>query len=225
MRGVLAIDSRGRLIYPAASVVVAFDVAANSQEHFMGHTDDVCALAQHPTRPDVIASGQMAHIENGRSQDPFVCVYDWSTKETWRLPALSKQRRVAALAFSCDGKYLASAGFDDSFTITVWDWESKSVVGTIGSIAKAEIASLAWSPKTPGELCAVGPKSVGFYYLGAGGSFEYFGVFVWLSSFHFAIHARFSISPCRFDCQARQARQCGARRFSRRRLLGKGACG
>lgn len=169
VRGNLAFDSRGRLIYPAAAVVVAFDAAHNTQEYFRGHTDDVCALAQHPTRPDVIASGQMAWIKDGHSQDPFICVYDWATQQTWQLPALAKQRRVAALAFSADGRYLASAGYDDAYTITVWDWERKVVVGSIGALNKVEVTSMAWSHKNVAELCAVGPKSVGFYYLGPGG--------------------------------------------------------
>jgi WD40 repeat protein len=105
------------------------------------------SLAQHPTRADVIATGQVASIVDGHSANPYddiftrishfdefsvmgpwsvstnrstsplfclscasyICVYDWSSKQCWQLPALH-QRRVCALAFSADGKYLASAG-------------------------------------------------------------------------------------------------------------------
>ena len=42
----------------------------------------------------------------------YVCVFDWSTGTEWRLPAAHK-RRIGSLAFSCDGKYLASAGMCD----------------------------------------------------------------------------------------------------------------
>ena len=222
VRGTLAIDSRGRLIYPAAAVVVAFDPKTNTQEHFCGHNDDIVSFAQHPKRPDVIATGQvciffvtlsalrvsylcvlsvlsyafcsqctlgmqcrvghhahfslffffaskisrhqMATIEGKRSADPFICVYDWSTQQTFKLPAMAKQRKVAALAFSADGKYLASAGFDNDFTITVWDWESKSVVASCTGLNKVECTYLAWSPRAA-EFCAVGPKSVAFYSL------------------------------------------------------------
>lgn len=62
VRGTLAIDSRGRLIYPAAAVVVAFDAKTNTQEHFCGHNDDIVSFAQHPTRRDVIATGQVRNV-------------------------------------------------------------------------------------------------------------------------------------------------------------------
>jgi hypothetical protein len=41
VRANTAIDSRGRLIYPSAAVVVALDTRSNTQEHFIGHNDDV----------------------------------------------------------------------------------------------------------------------------------------------------------------------------------------
>jgi WD40 repeat protein len=141
-------------------------------------------------------------------------VYDWSTKETWKLPSLH-QRRITSIGFSADGKYLASAGthmnlskiflvcivlksqavncdagYDDDFTIMVWDWETKTALGNIkaqnrievinscinpsvvcaGSLICATLESncfqinhLSWNPTANNEFCAVGPKSVGFY--------------------------------------------------------------
>jgi hypothetical protein len=174
VRSNLAIDSRGRFIYPAASVIVAYDAAAHTQEFFRAHTDDVVCLAQHPRRRDVIATGQMATVVKGRSADPFACVYDWQSQQTWQLPPMAGQRKVVSLAFSGDGRFLATAGCDNDFTITVWDWENKAIVATCKSASRAEITHLAFQgghearPATY-EICAVGPKAVTFYYLGAGG--------------------------------------------------------
>ena len=163
------------LIFRRPAVIVAYDPAAHTQEFFRAHTDDVVCLAQHPRRRDVIATGQMATVtENGRSSDPFACVYDWASQQTWQLPPMAGQRKVVSLAFSGDGRFLATAGCDNDFTITVWDWENKSIVATAKSANKVEITHLAFQgghDARPGtyEICAVGPKAVTFYYLGAGG--------------------------------------------------------
>ena len=67
---------------------------------------------------------------------------------------------------------MAAAGCDDDKTISVFDWEARRLVATIGGLNKVDVTHLAWSSKadTPNEFCACGPKTVAFYYLGAGGA-------------------------------------------------------
>ncbi len=170
VRNNIAVDSQRRLIFTAAAVVVAYDPATHTQAFYRGHNDDIVSLAQHPTNPNIIATGQVASHPDGRSMNPYICVYNWATGEEIKLPNLH-QRYVAALAFSPDGSLLASAGGDNDYTIMVWDWKNKTRKASIGASQKVEVASLAWCNDT--TVCGCGPNVVAFYqYSGSGMSIK-----------------------------------------------------
>lgn len=164
VRNNICTDNAGGLIYPMAATVVRYDPQAHSQNFFRSHNDDITCLAQNPANKNVVATGQVASIVDRKSRDPFICVYDWNTKQEWKLPALHK-RKISALNFSPDGKYLASAGTDNDFTIIVWDWQAGTAVARIGGLNKVEVLHLCWSSKQANEFCAVGHNTVGFYTL------------------------------------------------------------
>lgn len=63
----------GFVVVQASTVVVLFDSEHNQQRFFLGHDDDVMALARHPTL-DICASGQAG------PRPSKVCVYDASAK-------------------------------------------------------------------------------------------------------------------------------------------------
>jgi len=163
----LVLDSKGRAVYPMADFVVAFDFKENSQQVYHGHNDDVVCLCQHPKNKDIIATGQVATIcLSGRKKDPFICVTNVATGDIVKLPAKHK-RAVRCLAFSPDGKYLASVGADNNNSIIIWDWEAKKkVLESKGDVNK--IINIQWSQKNPDLLVTVGVKHIFFWYWDGG---------------------------------------------------------
>lgn len=154
-------NTRGEIIYPTASVVVTYDPVKHEQKHFIGHNDDVISFAQNPVDRDIVASGQKAWIDptTGRSELPYICVYNTVTQEKWKLPKRHK-RSVRTIAFSPDGKYLASVGDDDYHTVMVWDWQEKELICSQKGDS-AVIFDLQWNRVQSGrnyELMSAGKK-------------------------------------------------------------------
>lgn len=55
------------------------------------------------------------------------------------------ERGVNALAFSPDGKTLASVGIDNEHTLAVWDWErEKKITSTKGHSQKVSLSPSVW---------------------------------------------------------------------------------
>lgn len=111
-------------MYPAAALVITMDPETRAQTFFTGHNDDVVSLTQHPKDPNIVATGQIATVENGRSAPPSICIHNTVTREQWKIENAGV-RAITALAFSPCGNYLATATCDDKLTVTVWDWKVK----------------------------------------------------------------------------------------------------
>lgn len=169
IRAHVYVDGQGRLVYPAAAVLVALDVEQQVQSFFFGPTDEITCVAQDPTDANVFAVGQNAALVNKRSTPPFVSVFDVSSpsgsQASFKLPQLH-QKGIGALAYSPDGALLASCGRDADFTIIVWDVRGKRAsVAQEKAMNREAVLHLAWSPTAPNEFCAVGKNTVGFYAL------------------------------------------------------------
>eukprot|EP00455_Lapot_gusevi_P033657 TRINITY_DN3687_c0_g1_i1.p1 TRINITY_DN3687_c0_g1~~TRINITY_DN3687_c0_g1_i1.p1 ORF type:complete len:923 (+),score=318.78 TRINITY_DN3687_c0_g1_i1:72-2840(+) len=162
VRNVVLMDGAERIVYPAASILVAYDPTPHTQAFFRGHNNDISCVAQHPGDPNIIATGQCASIVEKKSSDPFICVFDVSRNLVIQLPPAHK-RNIGALGFSADGQYLASNGHDNDFLVKVWDWQNRQVLGSIGAANKVEINQLAWNSRVTTEFCGVGKNTVAFY--------------------------------------------------------------
>ena len=159
----IILDSRGRIVYSAASVLVAYDISSNTQQHYTGPTDEISCLTQSPVDPNLVAVGQCASLtDDKKTEDPFITVFDLSKNLSIRLPAKHK-RNIATIAFSIDGTMIASNGTDDNFAIMVWDWKNKKLLAEDKAVNRTVILSLAWNTKVNSEFIGVGKGTVAFY--------------------------------------------------------------
>lgn len=160
------------IIYPQAGVIVVYDQKLHKQKILcpgeaskdtMRHNDDIICLAQNPQNKNVFASGQVASIVDGKSQLPRICVWNSGdfAKDFVCFPD-AHEGSVLALGFSSDGKYLASVGCDNNFTIKIWDLKSKQVLLTQKS-GTTKIYKLEWNPIDPNQFVTVGIKSIYFW--------------------------------------------------------------
>ena len=140
-----------QVVYYTAGVAVVYtpptdpadtsDSAGHTQHFFLGHDDDIKALAicaapvtvdgvQYPGH-SVFASGQVTSSSHG----PCVCIWDSRVgsqagePELQRLQLPKTARGVCALGFSPDGKLLTAVLMDNPHTVYVYDWQTASVVG------------------------------------------------------------------------------------------------
>jgi echinoderm microtubule-associated protein-like 6 len=133
-------------VYYTASVVVIYTppadksddasaARAHSQHFFLGHNNDVRALAPCPApihldkkeypAYSLFASGQIT----GSTSGPYVCVWDsrvaclTEQPELRRIQLPKSARGVCALAFSPDGALLTVVTMDNVHTVLVYDWK------------------------------------------------------------------------------------------------------
>jgi len=158
----LVFDSAGRLVYPIAGFLIAFDAKEHTQQTWREHNDDIVCLAQSPANRDVIATGQVQTVSlSGRSKKPYICVTNVKDGSVTKLPARHK-RAVRCVAFSKDGKYLASVGADGNNTVMIWDWASKQVLATSKGDTN-KIHCIEWSNQDNNTLVTTGVKHLFFW--------------------------------------------------------------
>lgn len=109
----------GKIVYSLAGTGIVANLAAKTQSHFIGHNEDILSLAVHPTQA-VVATGQLDPKGKGT---PYICIWNESGELVRKITY--HERGIIALAFSPDGKYLASIGNDDSHTLALWNWEDE----------------------------------------------------------------------------------------------------
>jgi microtubule-associated protein-like 6 len=135
-------------VYYTAGVAVIYtpeagkpgDAPPHSQHFFLGHTNDIKALAPCPAHVQVddkeypafslFASGQL----NTTSIGPYVCIWDSrltshaNQPEVRRIQLPKSARGVCALGFSPDGGLLTVVTMDNVHTVLVYDWKQKKSV-------------------------------------------------------------------------------------------------
>ena len=116
VRANIAYDVRGNLVFPAAAVGVVMNTTTRKQNFFKAHADDVQCLAAHP-------SGQVVATAQVGNKSP---IHIWKTIDGERVATIFPPHGAAtlSLAFSADGRFLASVGADEEHTVCVHEWET-----------------------------------------------------------------------------------------------------
>ena len=147
-----------RIAYPAASVVVVYDMSAHTQSFMTAHDDDCICLAVNATR-EVACSGQVASMQNKNPP-----IYVWATADLSVVAKLHgfHKRKVTKLAFSPTAQFIASVGGDDAHSVAVYDWRKQACV-FFGAGHLEEVYDLAFNPLNLDEFLQVGGKHVKFW--------------------------------------------------------------
>ena len=135
----------GRVVYPAAAVVVILDVETNVQSFFTAHTEEVTALAVHKNG-EFIASAQMGRggrvlvwngmdIMNGRQE----------SQEAIELFTDPQVRSITEIDFSPDGQLLAVMGAADTTMLTIFDWNSGTALAT-ARLSERVVSQMSFNP-------------------------------------------------------------------------------
>ncbi|GLC69071.1 hypothetical protein PLESTF_000783800 [Pleodorina starrii] len=192
-------NSSGQAVYFTAGVAVVYtrrtgggssgsSSSGHSQHFFLGHTDDIKALALCPAEVDVggrkypprsiAATAQVSSHDEG----PFICVWDsrvgsqQGEPQLARLSFMKEDRGFSALGFSHDGVHLAAVATDNAHTVYVYDWRrnrlESSGKGQMGD--PPQVYGLEWNPyagrpgSVPPAFLTFGKKHIKMWTRGDG---------------------------------------------------------
>jgi len=130
------------IIFNVAGVITLHNVNDNTQRHFTEHTEDVTAVAIHPTLP-LMATGQ--RDEKG-IRLPKICIWNFETLELVQEIEGFHQCAIYHLAFSTNTGLLYSCAGDTECTLLVFDLNCKKKtmkpIFQYSPISKSEVFGL-----------------------------------------------------------------------------------
>ena len=112
VRNAVKYNYRGGVVFPSAALGVIYDAGTHSQGFHTGHNGDIVAMAMSASGL-VVATG-----DAGKA--PVVRLWDALTGKLLKALPRVHLKGVGQLAFSADGKWLASVGQDTNHTIATY---------------------------------------------------------------------------------------------------------
>mmetsp|Transcript_8381 Transcript_8381/g.28139 ORF Transcript_8381/g.28139 Transcript_8381/m.28139 type:complete len:892 (-) Transcript_8381:144-2819(-) len=166
------------IVYPAASLVVIYDIAHHTQQFFDEHDDDVISIAIHPSKK-YIASGQVASLRRRTSEGrPCASVLVWNASTLkrnnrpveeggWKsrgVLARDLQHRIHSLDFDRSGRNLVVFGgkSDASAMIVVYEWETGRTLWQL-TAATNLVTSVKHNPVIPTQFVQCGDRGVRYW--------------------------------------------------------------
>ena len=142
----------GDICYHAAGVGIVMDLTTNTQRFFIGHTDDITAMAFHPDGVRV-ATGELG-------ANPVIYIWDINTCQKILKLTGKLKKGIRSLAFSPNGDLLAAVAMDNFHQVAIYDTHKGTLIG-LEKGDTAIIVEVAFKSDT--EFYTVGIKHLKFW--------------------------------------------------------------
>jgi WD40 repeat protein len=168
-------NADGEVIYAAGRVGVAYSLSEHRQTHFLGHTGDIRCLAMHPDGV-LVATGEVAASAGAKAS---IAIWDSRTGELIRVIRGVHDGGVIQLAFSPDGRLLASVGLDAHHSLAVYDWEACPTGRLVATAAgtNARVFACCFAGTRGRSIVVCSEESATFWRLERGGIVGVRGIF------------------------------------------------
>ena len=98
-----------------------------------------------------------------KGNNPVIAIYSYPSLKLHRILREGTEQQYSHMDFSPrEGNLLASVGGYPDFMLTVWNWESESVVLRSKAFSQ-EIYRVSFSPELPGQLTSSGTGHIRFW--------------------------------------------------------------
>lgn len=155
----------GEIIYCIAAIIVLYNVDERVQRFYLGHTDDVRALAIHPDKI-TIATGQSAGHDKleGRAH---VRIWDSLTLNTLKIIGIHNNEfnnSICCLSFSKadGGQQLAVVDDGNEKWLSVWNWQNQQKTSSVKCYGDLVFAA-EFSPVDKNLIVTCGKQHIAFW--------------------------------------------------------------
>lgn len=125
----------------------------SDQRHYEAHMHKIGALAVHPDKK-VIATGESSKIS-------WIYVWDFKTLQTLFKIRTLHSGGILNMTFSYDGKYLASVGMNNVFSVQISDWSLERVIA-FSSVTNRPVLDIRFDPCDHLNLAICGDNFIEF---------------------------------------------------------------
>lgn len=148
----------GFFAYTCGCVIVVEDLHSGSQNHWLGHVEEISTLAvSHDAQALASASGK-------RDGDSHCQICIWNTQDgicTARL--FHHKTQVQAMAYSRDDRFLATVGDYNDQTLALWSTYTYELLSS--TRISEPVHDVAFSPFSHREMACVGKGAIMFWLL------------------------------------------------------------
>ena len=158
----------GECVYFMAGVCVLYNVAEDSQRHYIEHTDDIKSLAVHPDKVTIATGQSTGH--GGERAKAHVRIWDAVTLNTLKVIGLANgdlfNNAVCCLSFSKTdgGAMLCCVDDGNDKWLSVWQWESGARVAATKCYGDLVFAA-EFHPIQPNLMVTCGKQHIIFWHV------------------------------------------------------------
>lgn len=125
------------IVYPTAAIAVIYDTNSRKQSFYQGHSSEITCLDIHPTS-NIVISGDM---------ESNIHIWNSATKSCINLiKGVQSKSGIQYLVVSPSGNHIASVGFDNDYTLTIYDIYTGEIISSTKTIPSPnQVNDLAYS--------------------------------------------------------------------------------
>ena len=142
--------------FVAGNYVVVLNLKTREQKYLRSTASSgaIGSIALHPTKK------WLAVAEKGRA--PNINVFEVSTWRLYRVLRGGTEMAYAHVAFSPNGKLLASVGGDPDYTLVVWNWREELIILRSKAFS-TDVFRVSWATELEGQLTTAGSGHIRFW--------------------------------------------------------------